>query len=195
MKDDEQKIEPEEGADLESEGEEGLVEELGADGEEVNSAAALKKLREKLKVCQAQRDDYLAMSQRLKADHVNSKREVEGEKQELIKFAKADLLVQLLDVADSFELAMANQVAWETAPANWRQGVEYIYAKLKDIFRQNGLETIGEIGVKFDPARHESVGVITGLDKPADTVVELVNQGYQLNGRVIRPAKVKISHE
>ena len=160
-----------------------------------NPAAAIKKLREKLKTCQAQRQEYLEMSQRLKADHVNYRREQEANSQEVVKYAKADLLLQLLDLADSFDLAMANREAWAAVPANWRQGVEYIYAKLQDIFRQNGLEAIAEINAPFDPARHESVGIVSGVDKDSNMVVELVQKGYQLNGRVIRPAKVKISHE
>ncbi len=163
--------------------------------EVANPAAALKKLREKLKVCQVERQEYLNMSQRLKADHVNYKREQEINSQEVVKYAKADLLLQLLDLADSFDLAMANKEAWGAVSANWRQGVEYIYAKLQDIFRQNGLEAIVAIDVPFDPATHESVGVIEGVDKGDNMVVELVQKGYQLNGRVIRPAKVKISHE
>src|SRR3989344_6757839 len=78
-----------------------------------NPALALKKLREKLKVSQAERQEFLEMSQRLKADYVNLKRDEAKLREENRRYAKHDLLLELLDVVDSFDLAMANKETWE----------------------------------------------------------------------------------
>lgn len=162
--------------------------------ESTNPAGALKKLREKLKQCQVEKQEYLETSQRLKADHINYKREQELGRQEVVKYAKADLLTQFLDLADSFELAMSNKATWEAVPVNWRQGIEYIYAKLQDIFRQNELEVIAETGIQFDPQIHEAVESVK-VDKDDNIVLDIVRKGYRLNGQVIRPAKVRVSHK
>ncbi len=168
--------------------------EFVEDEELENPTGAVKKLREKLKQCQVERQEYLETSQRLKADHINYKREQETGNQEIVKYAKADLLAQFLELADSFELAMSNQAAWEAVPANWRQGVEYIYAKLKAIFRQNDLEVIEAVDVPFDPQLHEAVENVK-VDKDDNLVLDVVRKGYRLNGKVIRPAQVKVSHK
>lgn len=173
-----------------------VFEEANEEGEPlaaVNSAAALKKLREKLKICQKERQEFLETSQRLKADYINSRKDEEKARGRIAEYAKADLLHELFDLADSFEMAFRNREAWERVEENWRRGVEYIYAKLTEIFRQHGVEEINPAGAPFDPSRHQSVGILESKRAEDDNkVFEVVQKGYQLNGRVIRPAKVKI---
>ena len=65
--------------------------------------------------------------------YVNLKKEEEKRRGEIGQFAKLELLLELLDLADSFELAFANKEAWEKVDANWRTGIEYIYQKLIDL--------------------------------------------------------------
>src|SRR3989344_3736977 len=100
-----------------------------------NPALALKKLREKLKVSQSERQEYLEISQRLKADYVNLKRDEAKLREVSVKYAQEDLLLELIELADSFELAMANRETWEAVPENWRRGIEHIYGKLAAIFK------------------------------------------------------------
>jgi molecular chaperone GrpE len=175
-----------------------VFEDANEEGEalsEVNPQAALKKLREKLKVSQAERQEYLEMSQRLKADYVNLKRDEAKLREENRKYAKHDLLLELLDVADSFDMAMANKEAWEAVPANWRKGVEYIYSKLLTILKQHDLTEINPLGQEFNPAEHHSVATIDTTESDDDNMVlNVVQKGYKLHDRVIRPAKVKVGH-
>jgi molecular chaperone GrpE len=179
---------------FEAANEDGETEELA------NPQAALKKLREKLKQCQEERQEFLEMSQRLKADYVNLKRDEEKRRTEMMQFAKSGLLLEMLDLADSFDLAFANKQAWESVNENWRKGVEYIYGKLISVFEQNGLEMIDPLGKTFNPEEHHSVAAVKLSDLP-DTeagdnkVLEVVQKGYKLNGRVLRPAKVKVGHK
>ncbi len=161
-----------------------------------NPAQSLKKLREKLRACQTERQEYLDTSQRLRADYLNLKREAEKEKEELARFAKGGLLIELLDLADSFELAFGNREVWESVNENWRRGIEYIYSKLVTIFEQNGLTEINPLGQDFNPAEHHALATIDVAGASEDNkVLAVIQKGYRLHGRVIRPAKVKLGHK
>jgi len=153
----------------------------------------LKKLRQELKETQKEKQEYLAGWQRAKADYLNYKKEEESRRGEVNKFAKADILNDLIRLADSFDMAFANKSAWENVPENWRKGVEYIHSQLLVVFRDHGLEEIDPQSEIFDPARDESIGVIK-VDKSEEDnkIIEVVKKGYRLNGRIIRPAQVKV---
>ena len=178
-----------------SEAEAEIEEFVPEDGEgNVESAEGkLKKLRAELKQCQADKQEYLTLSQRLKADYLNLEKATEARRGEIIQFANQTLLLDLLDLVDSFDLAFANKEAWEAVAGNWRQGVEYIYTKLTGILRDHGLEAIDPIGEPFDPERHESIeSVATDKAEEDEKVVAVMKKGYRLQGKVLRPAQVKV---
>lgn len=153
----------------------------------------IKKLKQELKSCQTEKTEYLAGWQRAKADYLNLKKEEESKRAEIGRYAKADLLNDLIRLADSFEMAFANQTAWQGLPENWRKGVEYIHEQLLVVFRDHGLEELNPLGEAFDPARDQSLEVIPTDQKSEDgKILAVVKKGYRLNGRVIRPAQVKI---
>lgn len=166
--------------------------ETNASGEE-DLAGKLKKVKQELKSCQAEKAEYLAGWQRAKADYLNLKREEEGRRQTTSQYAKADVLNDLIRLADSFEMAFADKRAWESVPANWRQGVEYIHSQLLVVFRDHGVDEIDPVGEPFDPERHESIGSIP-TDKESDDgkILEVIKKGYRLNGKVLRPAQVRV---
>ena len=133
------------------------------------------------------------MSQRLKADYLNLKRENESNQAAAVKFANEPLLNELIGLADSFELAFANRSAWEAVDKNWRTGIEYIYAKLSGILKQYGLTEISSAGENFDPLKHHALELVKTTDeKSVNRVLEVVQKGYCLHGRVIRPAQVRV---
>ncbi|MBI4136030.1 MAG: nucleotide exchange factor GrpE [Candidatus Vogelbacteria bacterium] len=175
--------------------EENIEEIVPEDGEGTaeTAEAKLKKLRDELKQCQTDKQEYLAMSQRLKADYLNLRREVETNRAETIKFANESLLQQLIELADSFELAFANPKTWEAVDENWRRGVEYIYTKLLNILTQYGLTEISALHENFDPLRHHALELVT-TDKPEEInrVIKVVQKGYSLHHKIIRPAQVKV---
>lgn len=155
----------------------------------------IKKLRSELKTCQKEKQEYLTGWQRAKADYLNLKKDEETRRSEINKFAKADVLNDLIRLADSFEMAFANKEAWENVPENWRKGVEYIHSQLLIVFRDHGLEEINPLGEIFDPSRDESIGFIeTEKEEDENKIIEVVKKGYKLNNKVIRPAQVKIGH-
>jgi molecular chaperone GrpE len=154
----------------------------------------LKKLREELKTCHSERSEYLAGWQRAKADYLNLKKEGEIGRGEIAKWAKEGVLTDLFTIADSFEMAFGNKEAWEQAPPNWRQGIEYIYNQLQTIFRDHDVEIISPIvGEKFNHAEQEPIGTIpTEKEEDDDKIEEVIKKGYKLHGKIVRPASVKV---
>ena len=161
--------------------------------EEVESPAlAMKKLRDKLKASEKEKKEYLDGWQRMRADFANIKKDEDTRRGEMIKFASEGLVDDLIPVLDSFAMAFGNKEAWEKVDENWRKGVEYIYAQMYSVLESRGLTEIGKVGEKVDPRMHVAIEDIPApSEKQADTVSEVVQKGYRLHSKVIRPAKVK----
>ena len=164
---------------------------------EVAAADALEtigKLKEKLKEAEARKQEYLDGWQRTQAEFVNARKKDEERRSEFIAFANERLVNELLTVLDSFNMAFANKDAWNAVAKEWRIGVEYIYNQFISILKAHNVEEIEPaIGEKFDPAKHQSVESIRVENKEADhTIAEVLQKGYALPNRVLRPARVKI---
>jgi len=147
----------------------------------------LKKVKKQLKSCQTERAEYLAGWQRAKADLINYKKEQEEKNSNTFKFANENLIIELLPILDSFELALKHPPVGGQA----NDGVKQLYNQLKSILKSNGVEEIKSVGEKFNPGFHESVGE-TKKGK-SGMIVEEIQKGYKLNNKIIRPSKVKIS--
>lgn len=184
--------------DIKNNGEELEFEENNEDRapEQAELSGKLRKLKDELKTCQTERSEYLAGWQRAKADYVNLRREHDDNRQELSKWAKEGVLLDLFAIADSFEMAFGNKEAWEQAPENWRKGIEYIYNQLQTIFRDHGVEEINPSpGEKFNPVEQEPIAAVETKDKEEDDgIIEVIKKGYRLNGKIVRPATVKVKH-
>ena len=160
---------------------------------EENMAETIKKLRAKLKKSQADASEYLTGWQRAKADFVNARKRDEEERKEFIKFSNERLIESLIPVLESFDLAMANKEVWEKVDKNWRIGVEYIYSQLKKTLNESGLDEINPVGQKFDPARDEAAEYVPVTDEAQDHVItQVIQKGYSLNRKSMRPPKVKV---
>lgn len=157
-------------------------EEAGGD-----PVSRMKKLREVAHACEVEKKEYLDGWQRAKADLANYKKDEAKRFDELIKFAAEGVIADAVQVLDSFDLALRHEI-----PADVERGIVLIRSQLEDILRRRGLELIRAKGERFDPAIHESMGELES-DAPEGTVVEELQKGYRLNGRVLRPARVKIS--
>lgn len=170
-----------------------VTEEIVSDEEMGNPQAVIKKLKEKIKGLEAEKQEYLLGWQRAKADFVNARKNDAKEREEFTKFSKEGVLKDLLSVADSFDMAFGNKESWEKVDKNWRTGVESIYSQLLSAFQKHGLTQIGVAGEKFDPRNHAPVATVAaGTEEEDDTVADVIQKGYALEGKVIRPAKVRI---
>lgn len=145
--------------------------------------ASLKKALEEEK---ARAESYLANWQRAQADYINLKRRTEQEKAEATKFANSMLILNLLPVLDDFERAF-NSLSTRLAGLTWVDGIRLIYRKLQSVLESHGLTEIDALGKPFDPYQHEAIMYQEGDE---GIVLEVVQKGYKLHDRVIRPAMV-----
>lgn len=136
-----------------------------------------------------ERDEYLNGWKRAKADLLNYQKEEVKRIDEILKFGNESLIKELLPVLDSFDLSL---LVMEKADTGIKKGVEIIQSQLEQILNRHGLEPVPALDAKFDPSVHESIEEVES-DKEAGIVVEELVRGWRLQGRVIRPAKVKIS--
>jgi molecular chaperone GrpE len=166
--------------------------EWNVDGEE-DLKKTLKKFRADLKVCKAEKEEYLTGWQKERADFANYRKQEEDRKAIFSEAMRERILTRFLSVIDSFNIAFANKEAWEKVDENWRKGVEYIYAQMNTIFEEYGVKAIGEEGEGFDPNIHQSIDLVETNKKEQDhTVANIIQKGYKLGERVIRAARVNV---
>lgn len=145
--------------------------------------AALEEAVTLLERVNAERDEYLDLLQRSKADFGNFKRRVEAERAELSARANDSLVSELLPVLD----------ACEAAVAHGSEDVVPIHSSLLGTLEKLGLEPVADAGVGFDPNVHEAVMTEDGDGSDEGPVVaDVMRTGYSWNGRVLRPAMVKV---
>jgi molecular chaperone GrpE len=153
----------------------------------------LKKLEEELVICRKEKQEYLDGWQRSKADFINARKRDEEDRKNILKYAEANIISELIPTLDAFDMAMMNKEVWEKADKNWRTGIEYIYSQLKGTLESRGLQKIDPTGADFDPNLHHSVAVVkTDSAENDGKVLEVVAYGYSLNGKIIREAQVKV---
>jgi molecular chaperone GrpE len=126
------------------------------------------------------------------ADFDNYKKRVNRERERLVRCANEDLIKRLLEVVDNLERALAAESETEDLEA-FKKGVELIYQHLKEVLTKEGLCPIACLGEAFDPNLHEAVMVLEKEGEEPEKVIDEVQKGYTLDGRVIRPSKVVVS--
>jgi molecular chaperone GrpE len=161
--------------------------------EEDSTSTKIKNLRKDLSEAKKEKTDILTELQKAKADFINMRKRDEESNKEFIKYAKEGVISDIVPVLDSFDMAMGNKEAWEKAPSEWRVGVEYIYNQLVSILEQNGLSSVDPIGLEFSPQLHEALEMVPTENKDEDgKIMAVIQKGYQMGGKTIRPAKVKV---
>jgi len=149
-------------------------------------------IKKQLEECQKKCEEYLNGWKRERADFLNYKKEEMERIQGLVKYTNEELILKMLPVLDNLDIAEKN------LPENLRndehiKGILQIKAQILDFLKNQGVEEIKSVGEKFNPNFHESVGEVESKDKESGTIIEEVKKGYKLAGKVIRPARVKVS--
>jgi molecular chaperone GrpE len=122
------------------------------------------------------------------ADYQNYKRRVEEEKKDISLITNSILLRLLLDVLDDFELLVKN-VPSELKDDQWKEGLTLIFDKLKDVVFSQHVELLEvKVGDLYNPATQEVIGTITGEN--ANSISQVVRNGYKIGDKIIRPARV-----
>ncbi len=166
--------------------------EFNDDGEE-DLKKTLKKFREDLKACKKEKEEYLTGWQKERAEFANYRKGEDDRKAMFSESMRERILTKFLSVIDSFNMAFANKEAWEKVDENWRKGVEYIHSQMNAIFEEYGVREIGVVGEIFDPNIHQSMELVSTPKKEFDHIVSnVIQKGYKLGERVIRPARVNV---
>jgi len=159
--------------------------------------AAAEASEEQIRKLREERDGLQDRLLRSLAEADNARKRAAREIQDARAHATAEAVKPFLSVLDSFERALrhANPVAMagENAATDWRKGVELLHRQLADAARKVGLEPVEAAEQKFDPHLHEAIEMVPTEAVPEGTVVEELQRGYKLHGRLIRPAMVKVA--
>ncbi|HYC61628.1 MAG TPA: nucleotide exchange factor GrpE [Thermoanaerobaculia bacterium] len=123
------------------------------------------------------------------ADFDNLRKRTEREKTDFFRYATAAVLKDVLPVLDNFDRALEHSEADD----EFHKGVELIYKQLQDVLYKHGLRPIEESGVHFDPNVHEAVVREENASVPSHTVTAVLQKGYFLHDRLLRPALVKVA--
>lgn len=127
---------------------------------------------------------------RLQADFMNFRKRVEKEKKDTISYALEEFICTLLPVIDNFEKAMDIEDNMEDP---FYKGVEIIYKQLENVLESNNVKKIEALGTEFDPNVHHAVFMEDSEEYDSGKVIEVIQTGYMLQDKVIRPAMVKVA--
>jgi molecular chaperone GrpE len=130
---------------------------------------------------------------RLQADFDNTRKRLEREKQDFVKFANEGIILELLNILDDLERTVDLAQSKHQDLSAFLKGVEMILAHLYEMLKEYGVKPIESEGKLFDPNYHEALMQAENKDVPEHTILEELQKGYLLNDRVIRTAKVKVS--
>jgi molecular chaperone GrpE len=168
-------------------------EEMPSDAATANASANAEDpetLRALLEDERQKAQTYMQNWQRAAADYQNFKRRVEEERSENARFAQAALIINLLPIIDDFDRALETVDA-SLAGLTWVHGIELIRRKFHVLLDMSGVEEIAADGETFDPTVHEAVAQQPGEDHK---VLSVVQKGYKLGDRVVRPAMVIVGN-
>lgn len=148
--------------------------------------------KDKQKGKKSEAADYKDKWLRALAEYENLKKRVEREKTETIKFSNQFLIIELFPIMDSFDSAI-NSIEKSNDKESFLKGLKMLQGEFHRILEVNGLKRVKGIGEKFDPGIHEAEEEVYTDKFQAGVITEEIRSGYTLNGRLLRPALVKVS--
>lgn len=164
-------------------------------GDTANQAEALETvsaLQNELSATQAKANEYLEGWQRALADFANYKKRVERDQAQTYQNAAVSILKRYLEVVDDLERALKTRPQ-DGDGAVWAEGIELIYRKLMAILESEGIQPMDAEGKMFDPNLHEAITSEDSNQHESGQIIEVVQKGYLLGDRVIRPALVRVA--
>jgi molecular chaperone GrpE len=171
---------------------EGSVEEIEREMREAAEEAAAETVAEEAPQPEAEaapQEDYRNRYVRAIADFENFRKRTDREKADFFRYATAAVLKDILPVLDNFDRALDHAAEGD----DFHKGVLMIYKQLFDVLQKHGLKPIDESGVTFDPNIHEAVVREEDESVPNHTVVAILQKGYFLHDRLLRPALVRVA--
>jgi molecular chaperone GrpE len=127
------------------------------------------------------------------ADFDNYRKRMQRDLADFRLYANEQLALELLPVIDHLGLALKHAGVAEENVQGLQQGVELVYKQLRDVLEKFGIKSFESQGEPFDPAKHDAIMQVERADVPANTVVQVLNEGYLYHDKVLRHAKVGVS--
>jgi molecular chaperone GrpE len=160
--------------------------------EKPDSSSELAALRQRLEAAEKTRDEYLKLAKSARADFENYQIRARRDQAEERRYAQMPLAHDLLGPLDNLERATA--AARKTGETGVLvQGVNMVVAQLLDVLKRHGISQIEAQGKPFDPNLHQAVMQEPTAEQPPNTVTKVLEQGYMIHERVLRPARVAVS--
>lgn len=170
-----------------------LEEEHFKQPEEKSDTSKYEEQINKLQEENKQLTDKIKLTQ---AELINYRKRKDEEVQTLLKYANVDIVSEILNVVDNFERAITHANDSENAELKkYNDGINMIYTNLKSILNKFGVEEINRVGEVFNPNEEQALLTDSVEDKEDEVVLEVLQKGYKLKDRVIRPASVKINQK
>lgn len=140
----------------------------------------------------AERDDYHNRYLKVHAEYENTRRRLEKEKFDNIRFANEDIISKLFPIMDNFDMAFAAMEKAEDKTAVL-DGIKMIQKEFHKVLEDHGVKRIKTVGEKFDPNLHEAVTLVETPESADGEIIEEVRTGYLLNERLLRAAQVSVA--
>jgi molecular chaperone GrpE len=144
-----------------------------------------------LDVLQKERDEFYDRLLRKTAEFDNFRKRVERDRKEMIEWAAADVLSELIAIVDDFDRALAADAPPEARA--FKSGLELIHRQLAELLKKRGVTAIDALGADFDPHLHQAVAYEEVAGAREGEVVDVMAKGYKLGDRLLRPAMVKVA--
>jgi len=149
-------------------------------------------LKERLSQKETEATEYLDKLKRTQAEMENFRKRMLKEQEQIIQYAAQTVIRELLPVIDNLERALEASKG-DTDGGKLLEGVELIYSQIKDLLARECVEVIDPLGNMFDPQKHEAVMQVDSDEYEENVVAEVFQKGYELKGRLLRPAMVKVA--
>jgi molecular chaperone GrpE len=139
---------------------------------------------------QKERDEYLELAKRTKADFENFRKRVASDVQAAQARGKSEVAREVIEAVDNLERALE---AGGEGGNDLSSGVEMVLGGLRETLKRHGIEPLDPKGEKFDPNQHEALSTMPVEGTESGTIVEVMQKGYRLGEQLIRPARVVVS--
>ncbi len=173
--------------DTEIEAETNTAEESAEDGETEDT------IEEQLEQVKTTVDNYWDQIMRLRAEVENNRKRAERDVENAHKYAMKNFTEALLPIIDSMEMGMSAAEAENATLQSIREGSELTMNMFVQVLEKQGLTQVDPVGEKFDPEQHQAISMVEDDDAESNTVISVMQKGFLLNDRLVRPAMVIVA--
>ena len=162
---------------------------------DLEPAPEIDQLRAELEQARTEAGENLDRFLRAKAEAENTRRRAEADVTAAHKYALDRFAAEIISVRDSLDLARMVELPKETSPAvhKMHEGLDLTLKLMDSVFQKFGVTLLDPKGQKFDPERHQAISMVVSVEVPPGHVVSVVQKGYLLNDRLLRPAMVVVA--